>query len=81
VRIKVKWSIFGGRKSDQKKAKKFVEHLEGGGAWQAIGGRRLQHNRECVSIPVGRRYRITLDLQAGTGQVQTHEQYNGTKPG
>jgi len=78
--IAIDAKIFAGRRSDLRRAERYIKHLESGRSWQDIGGRRMKHDREIISIPVGRRFRITLDTRTGEGLVQTHEAYNGTKP-
>ncbi len=76
IEIQIDRQIFSGRKSDERRATRYIEHLEAGRDWQALGGKRLQHDRAIISIPVGRRFRITLDTRTGKGQVQTHESYS-----
>lgn len=67
-----------------RKARLILEEIGKGAPWHQFNGKRLQHDRNVVSIPLGRRYRILFRTDDGAPQpveVMSHESYNGTKPG
>ena len=71
-------------KSLVKRARRILEAVGNGAPWHQFNGKRLQHDRNVVSIPLGRRYRILFRTDDGAPrpvEVLSHEAYNGTKPG
>lgn len=67
-----------------KRARRILEAVGNGAPWHQFNGKRLQHDRNVVSVPLGRRYRILFRTDEGSPepvQVLSHEAYNGTKPG
>jgi hypothetical protein len=66
------------------RAREILEALAHGAPWHQFNGKRLSHDRNIISVPLGRRYRILFRTDAGSPQpveVLSHEAYNGTKPG
>ena len=71
-------------KSLVRRARVILEEIGKGAPWHQFNGKRLQHDRNVVSIPLGRRYRILFRTDDGAPrpvEVLSHEAYNGTKPG
>ncbi|PRQ05345.1 hypothetical protein ENSA5_03350 [Enhygromyxa salina] len=71
-------------KSLVRRARIILEQIGKGAPWHQFNGKRLQHDRNVVSIPLGRRYRILFRTDDGAPrpvEVLSHEAYNGTKPG
>lgn len=71
-------------KSLVNRARIILEQIGKGAPWHQFNGKRLQHDRNVVSIPLGRRYRILFRTDDGAPrpvEVLSHEAYNGTKPG
>lgn len=71
-------------KSLVKRARKILADIGRGAPWHQFNGKRLQHDRNVVSIPLGRRYRILFHTDDGSPkpvEVLSHEAYNATKPG
>src|SRR5690606_17656439 len=67
-----------------KRARTILAEMDKGAPWHQFNGKRLQHDRNVVSIPLGRRYRILFRTDDGAPkpvEVLSHEAYNGTKPG
>ena len=67
-----------------RRARTILTEIGKGAPWHQFNGKRLQHDRNVVSIPLGRRYRIIFRTDDGAPQpveVLSHENYNGTKPG
>ncbi|MFO7567274.1 MAG: hypothetical protein R6X02_31810 [Enhygromyxa sp.] len=67
-----------------KRARMILSEIDKGAPWHQFNGKRLQHDRNVVSIPLGRRYRILFRTDDGAPkpvEVLSHEAYNGTKPG
>ena len=67
-----------------RRARTILTEIGRGAPWHQFNGKRLQHDRNVVSIPLGRRYRIIFRTDDGAPQpveVLSHEAYNGTKPG
>jgi len=67
-----------------KRARMILDAVGKGEPWHQFNGKRLQHDRNVISIPLGRRYRILFRTDEGSPQpvqVMSHEAYNGTKPG
>ncbi len=63
------------------RARRVVERLEGGESYLSFHGKRLRHNRQHVSIPLGRRWRILADDVDGRLQVRSvlsHQSYNAS---
>jgi hypothetical protein len=66
------------------RARMILDEIGKGAPWHQFNGKRLQHDRNVVSIPLGRRYRILFRTDDGAPkpvEVLSHEAYNGTKPG
>ena len=66
------------------RARQILSEIGKGAPWHQFNGKRLQHDRNVVSIPLGRRYRILFRTDDGAPkpvEVLSHEAYNGTKPG
>jgi hypothetical protein len=66
------------------RARLILTEIDKGAPWHQFNGKRLQHDRNVVSIPLGRRYRILFRTDDGAPkpvEVLSHEAYNGTKPG
>jgi hypothetical protein len=66
------------------RARVILAEIDKGAPWHQFNGKRLQHDRNVVSIPLGRRYRILFRTDDGAPkpvEVLSHEAYNGTKPG
>lgn len=66
------------------RARLILEEIQKGAPWHQFNGKRLQHDRTIVSVPLGRRYRILFRTDEGAPrpvEVLSHESYNGTKPG
>jgi hypothetical protein len=66
------------------RARMILEEIQKGAPWHQFNGKRLQHDRTIVSVPLGRRYRILFRTDDGAPrpvEVLSHESYNATKPG
>ncbi|MFV8752188.1 hypothetical protein ACNOYE_16695 [Nannocystaceae bacterium ST9] len=66
------------------RAREILEAIGRGAPWHQFNGKRLQHDRTIISVPVGRRYRMLFRTNTGSPQpveVLSHEAYNATKPG
>jgi hypothetical protein len=66
------------------RARQILQEIERGASWHQFNGKRLQHDRTIVSVPLGRRYRILFRTDDGAPrpvEVLSHEAYNATKPG
>lgn len=66
------------------RARMILEEIQRGAPWHQFNGKRLQHDRNIVSVPLGRRYRILFRTDDGAPrpvEVLSHESYNATKPG
>jgi hypothetical protein len=66
------------------RARTILAEIDKGAPWHQFNGKRLQHDRNVVSVPLGRRYRILFRTDDGAPkpvEVLSHEAYNGTKPG
>jgi hypothetical protein len=66
------------------KARNIINGLQDRRNYREFGGKRLRHNRQVVSIPVTRNYRMLCVDRDGTlqpQQVMSHEDYNICKPG
>ncbi len=71
-------------KSLVRRARMILDAVGSGAPWHQFNGKRLQHDRNVVSVPLGRRYRILFRTDEGSPEpvsVMSHESYNGTKPG
>jgi len=63
-----------------KKARQVIRRLDDGNPYWELRGKRLNHDRDVISIPVGRRWRILAFWQDGEAVPQailSHERYNG----
>ena len=63
-----------------KKAQQIIHRLDDGNPYWKLRGKRLNHDRDVISIPVGRRWRILASWQDGEAVPQailSHERYNG----
>lgn len=66
------------------RARQILTEIERGAPWHQFNGKRLQHDRTIISVPLGRRYRILFRTDDGAPrpvEVLSHEAYNATKPG
>lgn len=66
------------------RARLILDEIQRGAPWHQFNGKRLQHDRTIVSVPLGRRYRILFRTDDGAPrpvEVLSHEAYNATKPG
>ncbi len=66
------------------RARTILSEIDKGAPWHQFNGKRLQHDRNVISVPLGRRYRILFRTDDGAPkpvEVLSHEAYNGTKPG
>lgn len=67
-----------------RRARTILAEIGKGAPWHQFNGKRLQHDRTIISVPLGRRYRIIFRADTGTPvpvEVLSHEAYNATKPG
>ena len=67
-----------------RRARTILAEIGRGAPWHQFNGKRLQHDRTIISVPLGRRYRIIFRADSGTPvpvEVMSHESYNATKPG
>ncbi len=65
------------------KSREIIQALAEGRDYREFTGKRLQHDRNIVSIPVTRSYRMVCRVSNGTvtpARVETHEEYNSRKP-
>lgn len=72
------------RKNQRAKAVRIIAAIEAGEDWQQFHGKRLRYDRELVSIPIGRKWRIIFSTR-GEGPptlvgVYSHSEYNGSHP-
>jgi hypothetical protein len=61
------------------RARRVIEKLEKGQPYWQLRGKRLQHDRCRISIPLGRRWRMLADDDHGQVHVRSvlsHETYN-----
>ena len=66
------------------KARNVLTKVKAGNSWGSLGGKILQHDRTVVSIPVTREYRLICRFESSTltpVRLESHEDYNVTKPG
>lgn len=67
-----------------RKARDIIRGIEDGRPIADFQGKRLNHDRRIISIPVGRNHRLMYrDTDHGPVAVEllTHEEYNARKPG
>lgn len=67
-----------------RKARDIIRGIESGRPIADFQGKRMNHDRRVISIPVGRNYRlICRDTDHGpvVTEFVTHEEYNARKPG
>lgn len=67
-----------------KKARRVLEVLESGQDYHQFKGKRLNHDRRWISIPLGHDYRLLCwdgDEGIQPHKVLSHEDYNVKKPG
>ncbi|KKI99820.1 DUF7682 family zinc-binding protein [Prochlorothrix hollandica] len=66
------------------KARRILDTLQSGADYHQFRGKRLNHDRRWISIPLGHDYRL-LCWDGETGiqphKVMSHEDYNVKKPG
>ncbi|MBC8508192.1 MAG: hypothetical protein H8D34_25305 [Chloroflexi bacterium] len=65
-----------------KKARRIICRLDEGHSYWKLRGKRMNYDRDVISIPVGRRWRILASWQDGEAVPQailSHERYNGSK--
>ncbi|NVB37461.1 hypothetical protein G6O69_06430 [Pseudenhygromyxa sp. WMMC2535] len=66
------------------RARTILDAVSKGAPWHQFNGKRLRHDRDVISVPIGRRYRLLFRTDEGSPQpveVLSHENYNATKPG
>ena len=66
------------------KARNIIDSLKDGQDYRNFGGKRLNYNRQVISIPLNRDYRMIchdVDGKPTPQSVVSHEEYNRTKPG
>lgn len=66
------------------KARKILTDIENGVPYTRYYGKRLNHDRSIISVPVNRDYRILFRDEGGRLlplRVLSHEDYNTKKPG
>lgn len=66
------------------KARSIVSGLNGDSTYRDFGGKRLRHDRQVISIPVTRHYRMICHDDGDfviPKSVLSHEDYNVKKPG
>ncbi|NJN61230.1 MAG: hypothetical protein HC795_06620 [Coleofasciculaceae cyanobacterium RL_1_1] len=66
------------------KARNIIHSLDSGQDYRDFGGKRLNYDRQVISIPLNRDYRMIchdVDGKPTPQSVVSHEQYNRTKPG
>lgn len=66
------------------KARTIINGLVNNKNYREFGGKRLRHNRQVISIPVTRNYRMICHENGSTmipQAVLSHEDYNVCKPG
>lgn len=66
------------------KAREILSALARGISYEKLGGKRMNYNREVVSIPIGNDYRLLCRAQGNEViplRVLSHEEYNVKKPG
>jgi len=65
------------------KARAIVNAIDHGKCYTSFHGKRMRYNRDIVSVPVNRDYRIIYDSIDGDlcpRAVMSHEDYNAKKP-
>jgi hypothetical protein len=63
-----------------KKARGIICRLDEGHPYWKLRGKRMHYDRDVISIPVGRRWRILARWQGGKAiprQILSHERYSG----
>lgn len=69
----------------RRKAEAIMAKIDAGEPVNALGGKRLKHDRSVVSFPLGRRWRMLAKFEDGKLEpleVMSHEQYSkGARPG
>jgi hypothetical protein len=66
------------------KARNIIAGLNDQRNYREFGGKRLRHNRQIISIPVTRNYRMICHHDGSSAipqAVLSHEDYNVCKPG
>ncbi|MGD1901071.1 MAG: hypothetical protein ACFB9N_02395 [Geitlerinemataceae cyanobacterium] len=66
------------------KARNIIHSLHDGQDYRDFGGKRLNYDRQVISIPLNRDYRMIchdIDGKPTPKSVVSHEEYNRTKPG
>ncbi|MGC9502119.1 DUF7682 family zinc-binding protein [Baaleninema sp.] len=66
------------------KARDIIAGLNDDRNYRDFGGKRLRHNRQIISIPITRNYRMICHDNGGVAipqSVLSHEAYNVKKPG
>lgn len=65
------------------KARTILNAIESGVCYTNFKGKRLKYNRNIISVPVNRDYRLIYDVSSvgmTPRKVMSHEEYNATKP-
>ncbi|MBK1640592.1 hypothetical protein CKO12_01595 [Chromatium okenii] len=66
------------------KARKIINDIHAGVSYTHYKGKRMRYNRDIISVPVNRDYRLVFHTLEGKIQVyklMSHEEYNVKKPG
>jgi len=64
------------------KARRIIYRLDAGQPYWKLRGKRMNHDRDVISIPVGRRWRILASWKDGEAvpqEILSHERYNSSK--
>ena len=67
-----------------KKPREIIHGMAEGRPYTDFQGKRMNHDRRIISIPVGRSYRLMYRDTAGgpvVSELLSHEEYNARKPG
>lgn len=69
----------------RERAEKIVLSILSGDDWRDYQGKRLKHDRDIVSVPLGQNWRLifTIDDEGDVffKKAMSHSEYNATKPG
>jgi hypothetical protein len=67
-----------------RRARAILQRIAAGEPYRRFHGKRLLHDRRCISVPLGRHYRLLFEDQGDWLRplaCMSHSDYNGTKPG
>lgn len=66
------------------KARKIIDAIEKGSPYRVFKGKRLNHDRKVISVPVNSDFRLIYhednSKKLFLSKLQSHEEYNITKP-